>query len=218
MVAAHTVLVDDAELEILAETQTQVSYNPVSNCYCGVGVTPVTRMLELGIDVSIAVDGSSVNTQNMLESLKFGALLQKVATKDPMAINARDMLYMATMAGAKALGVPDLLGSIQVGRLADFFLFDGLRLNSTPVHEPISALVYTGSPDNIETVVIGGEVVLEDGRFVKIDEAAAVAELQERSLAVAKRSNTERFVKGRRFTPWTQYERATDAHTTRNEG
>jgi 5-methylthioadenosine/S-adenosylhomocysteine deaminase len=214
LVAAHTVLVDDAELDILAETKTQVSYNPVSNCYIGAGIAPITRMLELGIDVSVAVDGSSVNTQNMLETLKFGALLQKADMKDPMALNARDMLHMATMAGARALGVPDLLGSIQEGRLADFFLFDGMNLTSAPVHDPISALVYTGGPQSVETVVVGGEVLLEDGKFVKIDEEAVVAELQERSLAVAKRANTERFVKGRRLTPFAQLERARNGHCT----
>ena len=96
LVAAHSTILDEAELESLARTGTKVSYNPVSNCYCGVGVAPIVPMLEMGIDVSVAVDGASVNCQNMLESLKFGALLQKAYYGDAMAINARDMLRLAT--------------------------------------------------------------------------------------------------------------------------
>ena len=144
LVAAHSTILDDAELEALARTGTKVSYNPVSNCYCGVGVAPIVPMLELGIDVSVAVDGASVNCQNMLESLKFGALLQKAYYGDAMAINARDMLKLATVGGANALGAPDLLGALEVGRLADFFLFDPAHLTTTPVHDPISAVVYAG--------------------------------------------------------------------------
>ena len=100
LVAAHSTLVSSEEMDILARTGTQVSYNPVSNCYCGLGIAPIVPMLELGIDVSLAVDGASVNSQNMIESLKFGALLQKVGYEDPQALNARDMLAMATIAGS----------------------------------------------------------------------------------------------------------------------
>ena len=207
LVAAHCAILDDAELEALARSGTKVSYNPVSNCYCGVSIAPVVAMLEMGIDVSVAVDGASVNCQNMLESLKFGALLQKAAYGDAMAINARDMLKLATVGGAQALGVPDLIGALEVGRLADFFLFDQWQLNTTPVHDPISALVYAGGPQNVDTVVIGGDVVLDEGRCTTVDEAALIQELQERSVAVSTRAGTVRFLKSRRFTPYGDYER-----------
>jgi 5-methylthioadenosine/S-adenosylhomocysteine deaminase len=207
LVAAHCAILDDAELEALARTGTKVSYNPVSNCYCGVPIAPVVPMLEAGIDVSIAVDGASVNCQNMLESLKFGALLQKTAFGDAMAINARDMLKMATVAGADALDAPDLLGALEVGRLADFFLFDQWQITTTPVHDPISALVYAGGPQNVDSVVIGGDVVLDNGRCTRIDEGALIQELQERSVAVSRRAATDRFLKNRRFTPYRDYER-----------
>jgi 5-methylthioadenosine/S-adenosylhomocysteine deaminase len=207
LVAAHSTILDDGELDALARTGTKVSYNPVSNCYCGVGVAPIVPMLELGIDVSVAVDGASVNCQNMLESLKFGALLQKAYYGDAMAINARDMLKLATVGGATAIGAPDLLGALEVGRLADFFLFDAAHLNTTPVHDPISALVYAGTPENVDTVVVGGEVLLDEGRCTKVDEAALVEEMQERAAACSVRTGTTRFVKDRRFTPFRSYER-----------
>jgi 5-methylthioadenosine/S-adenosylhomocysteine deaminase len=208
VVAAHTVLVDDGEIEILARTGTKVSYNPVSNAYCGVGVAPVLRMLEAGVGVSLAVDGSSVNVKDILQSMKFGALLQKVASRDARAINARDMLRMATVGGAEALGVPDELGVIAVGRRADLSLFDLHRLNVTPVHDVISAIVYASAPENIRTVIVGGRVVIEDGRSTLVDEEALIRELQERSEAVARRTGTTRFVVGRRLTPFGSYEQA----------
>jgi 5-methylthioadenosine/S-adenosylhomocysteine deaminase len=207
LVAAHSTILDDAELEALARSGTKVSYNPVSNCYCGVGVAPIVPMLEMGIDVSVAVDGASVNCQNMLESLKFGALLQKTYYGDAMAINARDMLKLATLGGASALGAPDLLGALEVGRLADFFLFDPAHLATTPVHDPISAVVYAGTPQNVDTVVVGGEVLLDEGRCTRVDEAALIEEMQERAIACSIRTGTTRFVKDRRLTPFGKYER-----------
>jgi 5-methylthioadenosine/S-adenosylhomocysteine deaminase len=202
VVAAHSTLVTPAEMEILARTGTQVSYNPVSNCYCGLGVAPVVTMLEMGIDVSLAVDGASVNSQNMIESLKFGALLQKVAYADPQAVNARDMLALATIAGARALGVPHLLGALEVGRLADLFLFDHRQINTAPAIDPISALVYMGGPQNVHTVIVGGEVLLDDGRSTRVDEDALAQELRERAIAVAGRAGTAKFARGRRRTPF----------------
>jgi len=205
LVAAHSTLVSPDEMDILARTGTQVSYNPVSNCYCGLGIAPIVPMLELGIDVSLAVDGASVNSQNMIESLKFGALLQKVGYEDPQAVNARDMLAMATIAGAKAMGVPGLLGALEPGRLADLFLFDHRQINTSPAIDPISALVYMGGPQNVDTVIVGGEVLLEDGRSTKVDEQALAEELRERASAVAGRAGTAKFARGRRRTPFRLY-------------
>ena len=203
VVAAHCVKLDEAELEIVARTGTQVSHNPVSNAYLGAGIAPIPRMLELGIDVSLATDGGAcANTEDMLEAMKFGLLIQKGGAQDARIMNARDILRLATVGGAKALGLPADLGALEVGRLADFFLFDPMRLKSVPMHEPIGSLVYTGEQSNVDTVVIDGKVVLEGGKFPNIDEEAFVQEVHERALALSKRVGTFRLMKGRRFTPW----------------
>jgi 5-methylthioadenosine/S-adenosylhomocysteine deaminase len=203
VVAAHCVKLDEAELEIVARTGTQVSFNPVSNAYLGNGIAPIPRMLELGIDVSLATDGGAcANTEDMLESMKFGLLIQKAGAQDPRVFNARDILRLATVGGAKALGLPADLGALEVGRLADFFLFDPFRLKSVPMHEPISTLVYAGEQTNVDTVVIDGNVVLEGGRFANVDEEAFVREIHERALALSHRIGTFRLVQGRRFTPF----------------
>ena len=203
VVAAHCIKLDQAELEIVARTGTQVSFNPVSNAYLGNGVAPVTRMLELGIDVSLATDGGAcANTEDMLEAMKFGVLMQKSAAEDPRVFNARDILRLATVGGARALGLPADLGALEVGRLADFFLFDPYRLKSVPMHEPLSTLVYAGEQSNVDTVVIDGKIVLESGRFTSIDEEAFVREVQDRALSLSRRIGTFRLAEGRRFTPF----------------
>ncbi len=215
VVAAHCVKLDEAELEIVARTGTHVSFNPVSNAYLGNGVAPITRMLELDIDVSLATDGGAcANTHDMLEAMKFGLLIQKSAAEDPRAINARDVLRLATVGGSHALGLPADLGALEVGRLADFFLFDPYRLKSVPMHEPLSTLVYAGEQSNVDTVVIDGRVVLEGGRFTTVDEEAFVREVHDRALALSRRIGTFRLVEGRRFTPF-GYDRVRSAAPAR---
>jgi 5-methylthioadenosine/S-adenosylhomocysteine deaminase len=207
VVAAHCVKLDESELEIVARTGTQVSYNPASNAYLGNGIAPIVRMLELGIDVSLATDGGACsNTEDMLEALKWGVLMQKAAAQDPRVLNARDVLRLATVGGAKALGLPADLGALEVGRLADFFVFDPYRLKSVPMHEPLSTLVYTGAQSNVDTVVVDGKVVLSNGTFATIDERAFAQEVHERAIALSKRIGTFRLMEGRRFTPF-QYDR-----------
>lgn len=203
VVAAHCVKLDRAELEIVARTGAQVSFNPVSNAYLGNGIAPVVEMKELGVDVSLATDGGACgNTQDMIEALKFAAVLPKAREQDPRVINARDVLQLATAAGAKAVGLPGDLGALEAGRLADLFLIDPYRLKTVPVHDPISSLVYGCSQSNVDTVVIDGEVVLDGGRLTRVDEDALVREVQERAVALADRIGTSWLAKGRRLTPW----------------
>lgn len=203
VVAAHCVKLDEIDLDVIARTGTQVSYNPVSNAYLGNGIAPVLEMLELGIDVSLATDGGAcANTEDMIEALKWGVLMPKVAAQDPRVFNSRDILRLATLGGARALGLPNDLGALEVGRLADFFLFDPYRLKSVPMHDPISNIVYTGSQQNVHTVVVDGRVVLDAGRFPDLDEEAFVREVHERALALAQRVGTFRLMRGRRFTPF----------------
>jgi 5-methylthioadenosine/S-adenosylhomocysteine deaminase len=203
VVAAHCVQVDEAEMEIMARTGMQVSYNPVSNCYLGNGIAPVVRMLEHGIDVSLATDGGACgNTQDMLEALRFGAVLAKTQQRDPRAMNARDILRLATMGGAKALGLPGQLGALEVGRRADLSLHDPWRVKTVPVHDPISSLVYGSTHANVDTVLVDGEIVIQGGVSTKVDEDSLMREAQARAVEVSRRAGTGRLKRGRRFTPF----------------
>lgn len=203
VVAAHCVQVNDAEMEVMARTGMQVSYNPVSNCYLGNGIAPVVDMLERGIDVSLATDGGACgNTQDMLEALRFGTLLAKVHQRDPRVFNARDILRLATVGGGKALGLPDDLGALEVGRRADLSLLDPWRLKTVPVHDPISSLVYGVTQTNVDTVLVNGDVVLQDGASTRVDEEALMREAQARAVEVSTRAGTRHLRHGRRFTPF----------------
>ena len=149
-----------------------VSYNPIANMYLASGVAPVGEMLKAGITVAIGTDGAGSNNDNdMLEAMKFGALLQKTFHKDPLAMTAGGMLRMATIEGARALGLDQLVGSIEVGKKADFFLFDPAKsVKSCPVHDIVATLIYSGDHKAVDTVVINGKTVMEEGRFLLADE------------------------------------------------
>jgi len=199
VVAAHCVQLDAEDIAILARTGTHVSYNPVSNFYLGNGIAPIVELLRAGAAVSLATDGAaSNNSQDMLEALKFGALAQKGAARDPRVISARDTLRLAAQGGAAALGLGNELGSLEVGKLADLFLFDPYcAARSVPVHDPLSTLVYSSSEQNVDTVVVGGNVVLEHGQLPDFDEDAFLREVQDRAVALSHRAGTRSIIEAR---------------------
>src|SRR5207249_3853600 len=126
----------------------------------------------------LGADGAaSNNSQDMLEALKIGALLPKVAACDPAVFTAADALRIATLGGAAALGRSDF-GSLEIGKRADLFIFDPVVAKSTPVHDPVSTLVYASGEVNVRTTVVGGQVVLDDGRITGVDERAILHEAQ----------------------------------------
>ena len=185
---AHGVWNDDEDIRLLAKHRCAVSYNPVSNMYLGSGVPPIVKMREAGVRLSLATDGAaSNNSQDMIEALKLGALLQKVAHRDSTALTAPEILRMATVGGADALHRPDL-GHLAPGMRADFFLFDPRHVKSTPLHDPISTLVYTGGEQNVVTTVAAGRVVLEDGTITSVDEGALLERAQEAAGRLARRA------------------------------
>jgi 5-methylthioadenosine/S-adenosylhomocysteine deaminase len=194
---AHCVHLTEADCNILARRQGAVSYNPVSNMYLGSGVPPIPRLLDLGITVGLGADGAaSNNSQDMLEALKVGALLPKVAARDPAIFTAADSLRLATSGGAAALGRDDF-GTLEVGKRADLFIFDPRHARSIPVHDPISTLVYSGGQVNVRTTIVGGKVVLDDRQIVGVDEDAILHEAQALAEELSALSGTRTRLEGR---------------------
>jgi 5-methylthioadenosine/S-adenosylhomocysteine deaminase len=188
---------DEADCQILARRQGAVSYNPVSNMYLGSGVPPIPRLLDLGVTVGLGADGAaSNNSQDMLEALKVGALLPKVAARDPAIFTAGDALRLATSGGAAALGRDDF-GTLEVGKRADLFIFDPQHAKSIPVHDPVSTLVYSSGQPNVRSTVVGGKVVLDDRRIVGVDEAAILHEAQALAEQLAELAGTRARLEGR---------------------
>ncbi len=133
-------------------------------------IAPVTKYCDAGINVAIGTDGAaSNNTLDMLSEMQFAALLAKGATSDPTALSAGDALKMATLDGARALGLAHEIGSIETGKWADLTCVDLSSINSQPVYDPLSQLVYTARADQITDVWIAGKQQLENGRLTQID-------------------------------------------------
>jgi 5-methylthioadenosine/S-adenosylhomocysteine deaminase len=194
---AHCVQLTDDECLLLARRGAAVAYNPVSNMYLGSGVPPIPRLLELGVTVSLGADGAaSNNSQDMLEALKVGALLPKVAARDPAIITAADVLRLATTGGAAALGRSDF-GSLEPGQRADLFVFDPRHAKSTPVHDPVSTLVYASGQVNVRTTIVGGRVVLDEGRITGLDERRLLEEAQTLAEQLAVTAGTRPRLAGR---------------------
>jgi 5-methylthioadenosine/S-adenosylhomocysteine deaminase len=177
-VLAHCVWVNQAELDILQTTGTHVAHCPSSNLKLASGIAPVTQMLEHGISVSLGADGAPCNNRlDMFTEMRTAALLQKVQ-RGPRALPALTVLRMATLGGARALGLQDQIGSIELGKRADLQLLNLNRLHTTPQPDLVSTIVYAAEASEVETVLIDGQVVLREGKLTTLNESAVLEQAQ----------------------------------------
>ena len=171
VIGVHCVRMEPEDIEIFMRHDVKVSHNPVSNMYLGVGIMPLAELREAGLTISLATDGAgSNNSQDMIETMKCAGLLHKVRHLDPGAMRAQEVLDMATINGAAAIGQADRLGSLEVGKQADLFILDPLRPKSAPIFDPLASLVFSAGQDSVRTTIVGGQIVLEDGRITTVDE------------------------------------------------
>lgn len=177
----HGIWLDDGELETIARQRATVVHCPVSNMYLASGVARVPEMQRLGINVALGTDGpGSNNCQDNLEVLKFTACLHKVNGLDATLLPPLDVLRMATVGGAKAMGREADLGSLEAGKKADVVTVDMMKAHIAPVHRADSALVYNANGNDVDLVLVGGRVVVEKGRCTWVDEADVVRRAQKR--------------------------------------
>jgi 5-methylthioadenosine/S-adenosylhomocysteine deaminase len=176
VVLAHCVHVDSNEIQTLMSSKTNVSHCPSSNLKLGSGIAPVAQMLYAGVSVSLGADGAACNNRlDMFTEMRTAALLQK-ALHGPEALPAARALRMATIEGARAMGLADEIGSIEVGKRADVIIVDLNRLASTPAPEIVSALVYSAQAADVRTSIIDGQIVMRDGELLTLDEASVKAD------------------------------------------
>jgi 5-methylthioadenosine/S-adenosylhomocysteine deaminase len=194
LLAAHCVQVDATDLDLLAASDTKVSHNPCSNLYLGSGFAPVPAMQRRGITVGLASDGpASSSNHSMLQAMKFAALLHKGVHRDPEIMTAEKALEMATIDGARALGMADSIGSLEVGKRADVVVLDMSNLCVTPVHAAVSALVYSQRGDEVRDVYVDGRLVVADGALLTVEASDVVARSTAAATALAARAGTDRF-------------------------
>ncbi|OVE83090.1 5'-deoxyadenosine deaminase [Natronolimnobius baerhuensis] len=187
VVLAHCVWTDESERKVLAETGTHVTYCPSSNMKLASGVAPIVDYLERGINVALGNDGPPCNnTLDPFTEMRQGSLLQKVDRLNPVTAAAAELLEMATRNGARAAGFDDV-GELREGWRADIIAVDTDRTRATPLHDPLSHLVYGAHGDDVVFSMIDGEVVLEDGEVQTVDAAA----IREEATAVAESLDLE---------------------------
>jgi 5-methylthioadenosine/S-adenosylhomocysteine deaminase len=190
VVLAHCVHLNDDEMEILRRTGTNVAHCPSSNLKLGSGIARIAEMIERGISVSLGADGAACNNRlDMLTEMRMAALVQK-AVHGPEALPALRVLRMATIDGARALGLEDEIGSIEVGKRADLTLFDLDDLRTTPRPDPVSTIVYAAEASNITTVIIDGRVVMRNRKLTSLDEKALIAEARRHAELVQSRASS----------------------------
>lgn len=173
------------EIEILAETGTQLVHSPVANMKMATGVLPLPDVLAAGVNVALGTDGAlNNNSYDMFAEMKTACLLQNSVRQSASAMTAETALEMATLGGAKAIGREQELGSIETGKLADIVLVDLKRVHSYPVHDVVSNLVFSANGSNVHTVFVGGRRVVEAGKILGVDEVDILDQARERSDAV----------------------------------
>ncbi|GAB22889.1 putative amidohydrolase [Gordonia polyisoprenivorans NBRC 16320 = JCM 10675] len=179
VLAVHCVELDEYGQALLADRGVAISHNPLSNMRLGSGVAPVPAMLDRGLAVGLGVDGAASNdTQDMLETLRIGAYVQRAVHRRADLMDNATMLDIACGGANVALGLPESIGGVAVGAPADLTLLRFDRDYATlPVRDPGASLLTTGSPRLVDTVMVDGEIVVADGRSTRVDEAEFTKEL-----------------------------------------
>jgi len=179
VVAAHCVMLDEEEIELLARRNVKVAHCPESNMKLASGIAPVQQMLNHGVTVGIGTDGSASNNDvDMFSEMSTAAKLHKVRDLDPTSMRAEAALHAATLGGAALLGAETEIGSLAVGKKADIIMLDMNQPHLTPVYNPVSHLVYAAKGSDVLHSVINGRVVMRNRRLTTLDEGAILAEMR----------------------------------------
>lgn len=193
VIAAHGIYLDEADQRLLRESKVSIAHNPSSNLKLANGVAPVPRLLEQGINVSLGTDGAASNNNlNLFEEMHLAALLQKWACRNAEALPARQVVRMATIQGARALGLEHELGSLEVGKKADLILIDAAQPHLAPRHDPLALLVYSAQAADVCTVLVNGQILMEDRQLTTLDQTALLAQAEQQTQALLQRSESAR--------------------------
>ncbi len=176
-IGAHGVWVNDADIAILKARGVGVAHNPESNMKLASGAAPVTRYLAAGVKLGLGTDGAASNNDlDMFESMRQASFLAKHSTHDPTAVPAQAALDMATMGGARVLGMEKTIGSLEVGKHADLITVSMRAARQTPMYDPVSHLVYVTRGDDVRTTIVNGKILMKDRQLKTLDRAAVIAD------------------------------------------
>jgi 5-methylthioadenosine/S-adenosylhomocysteine deaminase len=176
VVADHRVELTGEEIELLARRGVKVAHCPESNMKLASGVAPVPELLAAGVTVGLGTDGAASNNDlDLLGETRTAALLAKAVAGSATALNAHSALRLATLNGARALGLEQHTGSLQLGKLADLTVFDLTGLAQQPVYDPVSQLIYSSGRQCVEHLWVGGKQLLDGGQLTRMDAQQIIA-------------------------------------------
>lgn len=172
VIAAHVIQANESELDILKRRGVGIAHNPQSNMKLAAGVAPVPLMLKMDLPVGLGTDGAASNNDlSLWEEMDTAAKLHKIFAKDPKVVSAEQVFEMATIRGARALHLENLIGSIEMGKRADLVIVDFDSLHQTPYFNVYSSLVYATKAEDVRDVIINGKVVMRDKRLLTLNES-----------------------------------------------
>ncbi len=175
--AVHMTQVDESDIALLTEHNCSVIHCPESNLKLASGFCPIERLWEAGINVAVGTDGAASNNDlDLLGETRTAALLAKAVAGSATALDAHRALRMATLNGARALGIDDQTGSLEIGKFADLVAFDLSGLSQQPIYDPVSQLIYSTGRDTVQHVWVGGKQLLEKGQLLRMDEQRIITE------------------------------------------
>ncbi|MBS7640307.1 MAG: amidohydrolase [Candidatus Bathyarchaeia archaeon] len=190
LVAAHCIHLSNHDVSLMAKKGVKVVYNPISNMKLSSGIPRVKDLLDAGLTVGLGTDGpASNNCLDMFETMKVAALLQKALYRDPRVLPAKKVVEMATIDGARVLGLDHFIGSIEVGKRADIILIDVNKPHLTPLHDIYAALVYSARGSDVDTVIIDGKVVMRGRLIETVDEHEVMRKATETSQSLLSRKS-----------------------------
>jgi len=170
LLACHCVHLTEDDIALLKKHDVKIAHNPESNMKLASGIAPVPELLKMGVCVGIGTDGcASNNNLDIFHEMSMAAKLGKIHTRDPAAMNAKSVLRMATIDGARALGLSGITGSLEPGKKADIIILDTRKPHLTPMYNPVSHLVYAARGSDVLTSVINGRLIMEERKLLSLD-------------------------------------------------
>jgi 5-methylthioadenosine/S-adenosylhomocysteine deaminase len=166
--AVHMTQISDTDLKLVADTNTRIVHCPTSNLKLASGYCPTTELRHAGVTVSLGTDGAASNNRlNLFAEARMASLLAKHTNQNAAAANAQDMLHMATLGGARALGIADVTGSLEVGKAADLIAVDINSLGMLPMYNPFAALIHGDAGNAISHTYVAGKALVKDGQLTQ---------------------------------------------------
>lgn len=182
LIAAHGIWLSDEDIRKISSAGATIAHCPASNMKLGSGVFPMKKALENNVNVALGTDGAaSNNTLDILREMRLASLLQKVIHRDPSIVKSEDIFRMATLNGAKALGLK--AGVIAEGYLADIAVIDLRKAHLLPVNSPLASIIFSARGGDVDTLIVGGEIVMLDSELLTVDEEKVIDKFLEVSVA-----------------------------------